>query len=181
MVDHARPQHIAFLDEAIGAEEGIDVNRQRLPGHQNAGVPRRANAGADNINVGEVGEPVEHPAGVEEAPIENLEGAQEAAVEVQPALADEGVVEVLRERELGENQEEELVGEEGGEIGPGRGREREGEVGLGGRRGCGGGGSERLCLHLEDCMLQSLLFRQHLRQAQRPRPLQLWLSCASPR
>lgn len=59
------------------------------------------------------------------------------------------------------------------------------EVSLRGRRGCGGRGSEGLYLHLEDSMLERLLFGQHLRQAQWPRPLQLRLRCvwvcASPR
>ena len=38
-------------------------------------------------------------------------------MEVQPPLADEGIGEVVGNGELGEDAEEKLVGEEGGEIG----------------------------------------------------------------
>lgn len=74
----------------------------------------------DEVDFGEVWKPVSDPTGIEEAPIEDSEGLEETAMEVEPALADEGVVWVLRKGKLREDGEEELVGEEGGGIRCGR-------------------------------------------------------------
>lgn len=111
------------------------MKRHRFACDEDAGVSRRADAGVDEVDVGEVGEPVGYPTRIEKAPIEDFEGLEKTAMEVKPALADEGVVGVLREGKLREDREEELVGEEGGGIGCRRVQGRKGEVGFGERRG----------------------------------------------
>lgn len=74
----------------------------------------------DNIDIVQIREPGENPTRVQKPPIEKLHGSHQPAVEVQPALADEGVGEIPGNRELGEDTEEKLIGEEGGGIGGGR-------------------------------------------------------------
>lgn len=94
------------------------MNRKGLAGgHDNTGIPVGPDAAANNIDVGDIGEPAEKPAGVEEGPIQELEGLHQAAVEVQPAPADQRIGSVLGDGELGEDVEEDVIGKEGGGIG----------------------------------------------------------------
>lgn len=67
--------------------------------------------------MGEIGEARGQSAGVEKVPIEKLEGPEEAVLEGEPALADEGVGAALRLRKLREDSEENLVGQQEGPIG----------------------------------------------------------------
>lgn len=83
---------------------------------QNARVPWGNDTGAAQIDVGEIGETLNQSARLDEPPIEDLEGPDESALEVEPALADEGVGEALGVGELGEDPEEGLVGEEEGAV-----------------------------------------------------------------
>lgn len=64
----------------------------------------------DDIKLSEVGEPGEDPTRVQKPPIKDLYRLHQAAMEVQPALADKGVGEVLGNWELGEDGEEKLIG-----------------------------------------------------------------------
>lgn len=88
------------------------------------GVSRRVETGRNQINVREIGESVSQPTRGNEVPIQYLQRANQTAMEIQPALANEGIGEVARRiGKLGEDLEEKLVGEEkgwvhgGGEIG----------------------------------------------------------------
>ena len=83
---------------------------ERWEGEEDAGAAARGlgvDGGGDEVNLGEVGEAGGEAPGVEEVPVEELEGVAEAAVEGEPALADEGVWEVLGRGEEGEDAKEE--------------------------------------------------------------------------
>lgn len=110
------------------------MNREVLPGHDNARVPGHPNTSVDDVDIGEIREPVEEPTRLEKRPIEQLQGLYQAAVKVQPAPADQGIGKVLGDREFGENEVEEAVGEEGGRIRCGRVYNKSGEIGCFGRR-----------------------------------------------
>lgn len=116
-------------------------------GDQNSRVPGRANAGRDQIDVGEIGEATNEPTGFEEVPIGELDGSDEAALEGEPPLADQSIGDELSIWELGEDEEEKPVGEEGEEVRRRRRRrrrlglhlqsvERERELGLGSESHC---------------------------------------------
>ncbi|KAJ8650249.1 hypothetical protein MRB53_003272 [Persea americana] len=83
---------------------------ERWEGEEDVGAAARGlgvDGGDDEVDLGEVGEAGGEAPGVEEVPVEELEGAAEAAVEGEPALADEGVWEVLGRGEEGEDAKEE--------------------------------------------------------------------------
>lgn len=83
---------------------------------QNAGVPWGDDTRAAQIHVGEIGEAFNQPARLDEAPVEDLDEPDEVALEVEPALADEGVGEALGVGKIGEDPEEGHVGKEKGAI-----------------------------------------------------------------
>jgi hypothetical protein len=96
--------------------------------------------------VGEIGKAEKQATRVEKVPVEEPQGADEATLKVEPALADEGVEIALGIGEFGENVEEEVIGEEEGGVGFGE----IGGRGLGGLLGGAGWGLE---LHGEDHMI----------------------------
>lgn len=83
-------------------------------------------------------------------PIQKLQGADKATLEVKPALANEGVGVALGIGKFGEDFEEELVGEEERGVRMGE----SGSQGFGYIGGLSGGGRERLKLHGPDNMLE---------------------------
>lgn len=63
---------------------------------QNARVPGRNDTRAAQIDVRQIRESYNQPTRFDEAPIQDFQGPHEATLEVQPALADEEITELLR-------------------------------------------------------------------------------------
>lgn len=104
----------------------------------------------------EIGEAVDESAGEEEVPVGDCEGAEETALEIEPALADKRVG-VSLSGGVGdecEDFEENLVGEEKGSVGDGDGGERR-ESGVG--FGCAAR-RERAKLHCHDHLVYGFGF-----------------------
>lgn len=104
----------------------------------------------------EIGEAVDESAGEEEVPVGDCEEAEETALEIEPAFADQRIGVSLGGGVADECEdfEENLVGEEKGSVGDGGGGERrESGVGFGGaaRR-------ERVKLHCHDHLVYGLRF-----------------------
>lgn len=127
------------------------MHRNNPVAQQNPRISGRKETPRNQIDVGEIGEAEKQATRVEKVPVEEPQGADEATLEVEPALADEGVGIALGIREFGEDVEEEVVGEEEGAVGFGQ----IGGRSFGGLLGGAGGGLE---LHGEDNMvLEGLL------------------------
>lgn len=97
-------------------EVGVQVNREGSAVEQDVGVLDGDQRAGKKVDVGEIGEAGGEAAGEEEVPVEELEGADEAVLEGEPARADEGVGATLRPGKLREDSEEGLVGEEEGPV-----------------------------------------------------------------
>lgn len=118
-IDDVRVEEAALTYRRVGV--GVDRDRERTPGKQDAApgsYGRRGREGArDEVELSEVGEAEEEAAAVEEGPVEEGKGVAQAADEAEPSLADEGGGEAEGVRYGSEDAEEELVGEQRGEVG----------------------------------------------------------------
>lgn len=151
VVDDFDGEHVFLAEAPVGGEVGVEVDGEEAVAEENGGVGRGNEGGGEQIDVVEIGEAVDESAGEEEVPVGDFEGADETALEVEPALADERIGVSLSGGvgEESEDFEENLVGEEKGWVGDGDGR----ESGLGGeaRR-------ERVKLHCHDHLVYGLGF-----------------------
>lgn len=105
LINHVGRQHINF------AKRPVDRKREGLKGQENTGIRGEANAGTDDVDFSEMREAREKPTRLEKVPVEELERSNQAAMEIEPTFADERSEEVVRDGKLGEDVEEEGIGE----------------------------------------------------------------------
>lgn len=154
VVDDFDGEHVFLAEAPIGGEVGMEVHGEEAVAEKNGGIARENEGGGEQIDVVEVGEAVDESTGEEEVPVGDCEGADETALEIEPALADQSIG-VSLSRGVGEeceDFEENLVGEEKSSVGDG-GERRESGVVFGGeaRR-------ERVKLHCHDHLVYGFGF-----------------------
>lgn len=92
------------------------MGRHQSVSCRNSIIPRGRNARTDQIEMGEIGETPHESTRFEKLPIQDLQGPNQSTLETQPPLAYQRAGAAMRLWDLGEDEKQKLVGEDGGEV-----------------------------------------------------------------